>query len=126
MITDQSPVTFQDPIGDEVDVVAIGGGIAAVSTAYFLAQQGISLMLYAKGRIAGEHSSRNWGWIRQQRCDAAELTTVMESARIWRNFAAQTGESDLGFGECRCVQFVEDETVMAKCEACVETQNNTS
>ncbi|MEM9359426.1 MAG: FAD-binding oxidoreductase, partial [Pseudomonadota bacterium] len=64
MITDQSPIAFQDPIDGAVDVVVIGGGIAGVSTAYFLAQQGISVMVCEKGRIAGEQSSRNWGWIR--------------------------------------------------------------
>ncbi|MEM6496432.1 MAG: FAD-binding oxidoreductase [Pseudomonadota bacterium] len=120
MITDQWPIAFQDPIDGAVDVVVIGGGIAGVSTAYFLAQQGISVMVCEKGRIAGEQSSRNWGWIRQQRRDAAELPIVMESARIWHNFAAETGEADLSFTECGCLQFIEDEAVMAKCEAWVE------
>ncbi|MGI9411639.1 MAG: NAD(P)/FAD-dependent oxidoreductase [Hyphomicrobiaceae bacterium] len=120
MITDQSPVAFRDSIDSGFDVVVIGGGVAGVATAYFLAKQGISVLVCEKGRIAGEQSSRNWGWVRQQRRDAAELPIVMESTRIWRNLAAETGESDLAFTECGCLQFAEDETVMAKCEAWVE------
>lgn len=120
MITDQSPIAFDDAIDDGADVVVIGGGIAGVATAYFLAQQGKSVVVCEKGRIAGEQSSRNWGWVRQQRRDAAELPIVMESARIWRSLASETGEADLGFTECGCVQFIEDESVMAKCEAWVE------
>ena len=48
------------------DVVIIGGGIVGVSTAWFLARAGIRAVLCEKGHIAGEQSSRNWGWVRQQ------------------------------------------------------------
>jgi glycine/D-amino acid oxidase-like deaminating enzyme len=47
------------------EVVVIGGGIAGVATAYYLAWAGVPVMC-EKGRIAGEQSSRNWGWIRKQ------------------------------------------------------------
>lgn len=45
------------------DVVVIGGDVAGVPTTLFLARRGVSVVLCAKGRIAGEQSSRNSGWI---------------------------------------------------------------
>ena len=47
-----------------VDVVVIGGGIIGTSTAFELAERGYSVLLCEKGQIAGEQSSRNWGWVR--------------------------------------------------------------
>ncbi|HBT02380.1 MAG TPA: D-amino-acid oxidase, partial [Citreicella sp.] len=44
-----------------VDLVVIGGGILGVSAALWAAEQGHSVALLEKGRIAGEQSSRNWG-----------------------------------------------------------------
>ena len=45
-------------------------------TAWFLAERGLRVTLCEKGRIAGEQSSRNWGWIRQQgRHPAARLVS---------------------------------------------------
>ena len=38
------------------DVVIIGGGIIGVSTAYFLAKEGIKVCLCEKGYISGEQS----------------------------------------------------------------------
>jgi glycine/D-amino acid oxidase-like deaminating enzyme len=38
-------------------VVIIGGGVAGVSAALFLAEAGIATVLCEKGRIAGEQSS---------------------------------------------------------------------
>ena len=65
-------------------------------TAWFLAERGFSVTLCEKGRIAGEQSSRNWGWIRQQGRDLAELPIMMESMRIWADMSASLGP-DLGF-----------------------------
>ncbi|HYZ62341.1 MAG TPA: FAD-binding oxidoreductase, partial [Acetobacteraceae bacterium] len=48
------------------DVVVIGGGIAGVSAAYYLARKGHSVALIEKGAVGAEQSSRNWGWCRQQ------------------------------------------------------------
>ena len=48
------------------DVVIIGGGIIGVSTAYFLAKEGVKVCLCEKGFISGEQSGRNWGYVRVQ------------------------------------------------------------
>ena len=56
-----------------VDVVIIGGGIVGCSAAYFLARQGVAVAVFEKGRIAGEQSGRNWGWVRQQGRSPVEL-----------------------------------------------------
>jgi len=116
MISSRTPVTFDDALPGQADVVIVGGGIAGTATAYFLAGWGLDVVLCEKGRIAGEQSSRNWGWIRQQGRDAAELPIMMESNRIWRGLAKETGEADLGFTECGCLSLAEDEETLAKLE----------
>ena len=58
------PVQFDDDLPKNVDVVVIGGGIAGISTAWFLIEQGLTVLVCEKGRIACEQSSRNWGWVR--------------------------------------------------------------
>jgi glycine/D-amino acid oxidase-like deaminating enzyme len=80
------------------DVVIIGGGIVGVSTAWFLAQQGVNVVLCEKGHIAGEQSGRNWGWCRQQLRDTREMPMIVESLRIWRGLEAEIGEN-VGFQE---------------------------
>ncbi len=80
----------------------IGGGIVGVSTAWFLAKQGVDVVLCEKGHIAGEQSGRNWGWVRQQGRDLRELPMMIESMRIWRGLEAEIGE-DVGFTEGGCL-----------------------
>jgi glycine/D-amino acid oxidase-like deaminating enzyme len=65
-ISEATAITFAGPPPSEADVVVIGGGVIGVCTALFLAEAGKRVVLLEKGRIAGEQSSRNWGWIRQQ------------------------------------------------------------
>ena len=117
LITEASPVTFSDPLPEAVDVVVIGAGIIGTSTAYFLAERGMKVLLCEKGRVAGEQSCRNWGWVRQQGRDWAELPIMMESNRIWRELAATTGEKDLAFTPSGCVYLAESESEMAKYES---------
>jgi len=85
-------------IPSSADVVVIGGGIIGVSTAWFLAKQGIDVVLCEKGHIAGEQSGRNWGWVRQQGRDTREMPMIVESMRIWRGLEDEIGE-DVGYTE---------------------------
>ncbi|MCY0097045.1 NAD(P)/FAD-dependent oxidoreductase [Hoeflea ulvae] len=66
------------------DVVVIGGGIVGVMTALELAEAGVSVALCEKGVIAGEQSSRNWGWVRQMGREEAELPLASASLALWR------------------------------------------
>jgi len=95
---------FEPPesIPTSADVVIIGGGIVGVSTAWFLAKQGINVVLCEKGHIAGEQSGRNWGWIRQQKRDAREMPMIIESLKIWRTLASEIGE-DVGYMQTGCL-----------------------
>ncbi|MDH3668366.1 MAG: FAD-binding oxidoreductase [Paracoccaceae bacterium] len=116
MISEQTPVAFSAELPETVDVAIIGAGIAGTATAFFLAQQGAKVLLLEKGRVAGEQSSRNWGWIRQQGRDRSELPIMIESNRLWRGFAERTGEADLTFSECGCLYVAESPAAMAKYE----------
>ena len=80
-------------------MVVIGGGVIGTSTAYYLARRGVSVALLEKGVIAGEQSSRNWGWCRQQNRDERELPMATKALELWDRFAEETGE-DVGFVRC--------------------------
>ena len=108
MIGDDTPAFSRSPLPESVDVAVIGAGIAGTATAWFLARAGVSVLLCEKGRIAGEQSSRNWGWVRQQGRDEAELPIMMEANRIWRGLAAETGEPGLAFTRAGCVHVAAD------------------
>ena len=73
----------------DFDVIVIGGGIVGLSTAYYLAKRGMRVVLLEKGRLAWEQSSRNWGFVRQQGRDPAELPMAAISNRIWRGLAQE-------------------------------------
>src|SRR5499427_2745725 len=78
------------------DVVVIGGGMAGVAAAYALAEKEFSVALIEKGRIAGEQTSRNWGWCRQQHRDLRELPLAQKSLQIWGELSQELG-LDTGF-----------------------------
>jgi len=71
------------------DVVVVGGGIIGCATAYYLAKRGVSVVVCEKGDVGLEQSSRNWGFVRQQGRDAAELPLMMASNRIWQGLEAE-------------------------------------
>lgn len=95
-ISEATPVRFAGPLPAACDVVVIGGGVMGVMTAWHLADRGFKVTLCEKGRIAGEQSSRNWGWVRQQGRDLAELPIMVESLRQWKSLSQELGEG-LGF-----------------------------
>jgi glycine/D-amino acid oxidase-like deaminating enzyme len=78
------PVETDGALPPQVDVAIIGGGIIGMSTALALVQMGLSVVVCEKGHIAGEQSSRNWGWCRVSRRDPREIPLAIEAARMWQ------------------------------------------
>ena len=106
-----------DPaLSPSTKVVVIGGGIIGAATAYFLAEAGIPTLLCEKGVIAGEQSSRNWGWCRAMGRDPRELPLVIESLKLWRGIDARIG-TETGFRQTGTVYICPDEATLAKREA---------
>jgi glycine/D-amino acid oxidase-like deaminating enzyme len=114
-ITEVSPVRFTAPLPARTDVVIIGGGVIGVMAAYFLAKKGLQVLVLEKGRIAGEQSSRNWGWVRQQGRDPAELPIMVESLRHWQEFSSDLGDA-LGFRQTGVMYLAKTDSEMAAFE----------
>jgi glycine/D-amino acid oxidase-like deaminating enzyme len=93
-------VPSDETLPDKAEIVVIGGGIAGVSTTLFLAERGIDVLLCEKGIIAGEQSSRNWGWCRAMGRDPHELPLMLHSLQLWRGMnqrvRAETGFRQTG------------------------------
>ncbi len=65
-------------MGNCADVVIVGGGIIGCSTAYYLAKQGVSvIVLEGSDHIGNGGSSRNGGGVRQSGRDPRELPLAM-------------------------------------------------
>ncbi len=110
------PAAFTAPLPAKADVVVIGGGVIGVMSAWQLAQRGLRVVLCEKGRVAGEQSSRNWGWVRQQGRDAAELPLMIEARQMWQTLAADCGE-DLGYRETGVLYIANKPKDVARFEA---------
>jgi glycine/D-amino acid oxidase-like deaminating enzyme len=106
-MTDSTP-----RLPESSDVVIVGGGIAGIATAWYLNQAGVQVTVCEKGSVAGEQSSRNWGWIRQQRRDRAELPIVMQSMRLWQEIADQL-DIDIGYRREGSLALCENDAEMA-------------
>lgn len=81
---------------EAVDLLVIGGGIIGCSAALWASEQGLRVALVEKGRIAGEQSSRNWGWVRRMGRAAAEYPLGIQSLKIWQGLNDRTGR-ETGF-----------------------------
>jgi glycine/D-amino acid oxidase-like deaminating enzyme len=110
------PVRSDDAIPTRVDVVIVGGGIIGTSTAFFLAQKGIRVALCEKGHIAGEQSSRNWGWCRKMARDPRELPLIIESLRLWHDMNEMV-EAETGFRQAGIMYLAETPAELGQLEA---------
>ncbi|WP_037317020.1 NAD(P)/FAD-dependent oxidoreductase [Ruegeria halocynthiae] len=86
-----TPVEPDLHLPKSVDVVVIGGGIIGASTALELSERGASVLLCEKGQIAGEQSSRNWGWVRLGMRDPREIPLMIEAQRLWQGLDQRIG-----------------------------------
>lgn len=93
----------------QVDVAIIGAGIIGLSTAWALARAGVRVAVFEKGVIAGEQSSRNWGWIRTVGRDPRELPLAMHAIDLWKEIQAQ---HDVGYRQTGVAYLAETQADM--------------
>lgn len=92
------PVNASGRLPIETGVVVIGGGIVGLMAALALAERSIAVVVLDKGRIAGEQSSRNLGWIRKMGRSVDDLPLSIASARLWAQMHQRLG-TDVGYRE---------------------------
>ncbi|MDI9277118.1 FAD-binding oxidoreductase [Pantoea sp. EABMAA-21] len=107
-----SPVTPSPTLPDATTVVVIGGGIVGLTAALTLAERNIPVVVLEKGRIAGEQSSRNLGWIRKTSRALEDIPLAQAADRLWAGMAARVG-SDVGYRQAGIMFVAHNEQQMS-------------
>ncbi len=107
------PFASDTSLPARADVVIIGGGIIGTATALELAERGVDAVLCEKGVIAGEQSSRNWGWCRQMGRDEREIPLAKLSLQLWRQMN-QRVDGETGFNQCGILYLCDSEKELAR------------
>lgn len=91
-----TPIETSPDIPEVTTVVIIGGGIIGLTAALALAERDIPVVVVEKGRVAGEQSSRNLGWIRKMGRAKHDVPLSLASDRLWADMPRRVG-SDVGY-----------------------------
>ncbi|MGD9919963.1 MAG: NAD(P)/FAD-dependent oxidoreductase [Variibacter sp.] len=102
------------------DVIIVGGGIVGCATAYYLARRNVRVTLIERGKIAGEQSSRAWGFVRQQGRHSAEMPLAAEANSVWPHLAKEL-QADLEFVQGGIMQIAETAADEASLEEAMKT-----
>jgi sarcosine oxidase subunit beta len=98
------------------DVAIVGGGTAGCSTALHLRWRGATVVLLERGLCGGQASGVNYGGVRQQGRDLAELPLARRSREMWGRLAGIVG-SDCEFVASGHVKLARSDADMAELEA---------
>src|SRR5258706_8404420 len=93
---------------EHADVVIAGAGIMGCAAAYYLARRGLKAVVVDKSRIAGQQSTRAWGFVRQQGREAAEVPLMMAGIRLWEQLEAEL-DFDLEWRQGGCLYVASEE-----------------
>ena len=99
----------QHPLGDSYDVVIVGAGVHGLSTAYYLARQGVkNVAVLDKGYVGGGASARSTAIVRANYLTVEGIPFFRESLKLYERLALeldfnlmfnQTGRLDIGHAE---------------------------
>lgn len=120
-----TPVQTSRDMPRSTTVVVIGGGIVGLMAALTLAERGIPVTLLEKGRIAGEQSSRNLGWIRKIGREERDLPLSLASERLWTAMAERLG-ADVGYRRAGIMYVARTHAEMAGHRAWLEATRDAS
>lgn len=106
-----SPVRSSDGFPSATTVVIIGGGIVGLTAALTLAERGVPVVVLEKGRIAGEQSSRNLGWVRKMGRSAPDVPMAMAADHLWAGMPERTG-MEVGYRQAGIMYLARTEAEM--------------
>ncbi|ARR52931.1 D-amino-acid oxidase [Rhizorhabdus wittichii DC-6] len=118
-----TPVQTSQEMPRSTTVAVIGGGIVGLMAALTLAERGIPVTVLEKGRIAGEQSSRNLGWIRKIGREEHDLPLSLASERLWTAMADRVG-ADVGYRRAGIMYVARTEAEMAGHRAWLDAVGN--
>ncbi len=101
-------------------VVIIGAGIVGLTAALTLAERNIPVVVLEKGRIAGEQSSRNLGWVRKTSRHVHDLPLAMAADRLWAQMPGRVGQ-DVGYRQAGIMFVARTPEQLAMHEAWLES-----
>lgn len=93
-------------------IVIIGGGIVGLTAALTLAERNVPVVVLEKGRIAGEQSSRNLGWVRKTSRHAEDIPLAQAADGLWKGMAQRVG-CETGYRQAGIMFLAREETQMA-------------
>ncbi|WP_095158480.1 FAD-binding oxidoreductase [Pseudomonas sp. Irchel 3E13] len=105
------PVQTSNTLPPATTVVIIGGGIIGLTAALALAERKIPVVVIEKGRIAGEQSSRNLGWVRKTSRHADDIPLALAADRLWAQMPERVG-ADVGYRQAGIMFIARNETQM--------------
>ncbi|WP_339529903.1 FAD-binding oxidoreductase [Pseudomonas mucidolens] len=107
-----APVNTSTEFPSATSVVIIGGGIIGLTAALTLAERNIPVVVLEKGRIAGEQSSRNLGWVRKTSRHAHDIPLALAADRLWAQMPERVG-ADVGYRQEGIMFVARNEAQMA-------------
>lgn len=99
----------------QADAVIIGAGIQGCAAAYYLAKRGAKVIVLEKARIAGQQSSRAWGFVRAMDRDPAETPLMLACLKLWQGLEAEL-DADLEWRQEGNLFLAADEAELARFE----------
>lgn len=120
-----APVNTSTTFPFATSVVIIGGGIIGLTAALTLAERNIAVVVLEKGRIAGEQSSRNLGWVRKTSRHAADIPLALAADRLWAQMPERVG-ADVGYRQEGIMFLGRNEAQMAMHESWLKSVEHLS
>ena len=120
-----APVNTSTEFPSTTAVVIIGGGIIGLTAALTLAERNIPVVVLEKGRIAGEQSSRNLGWVRKTSRHAHDIPLALAADRLWAQMPERIG-ADVGYRQEGIMFVARNEAQMAMHESWLKSVEHLS
>ena len=76
---------------DSAEVAIIGGGVSGLSSAYFLANAGVNVVVLEKGLIGGEASARNGGSMSPRADEPFAIPMADRARETWKTLDQELG-----------------------------------